>query len=177
METFSALLALCAGNSPASGEFPAQRPVTRSFDVFFDLRLNKRLSKQSWGWWFQTQSRSLWRHCNEERACHWANYGAHNRPNTGFILSRYGMMTYNVACGCWYFGHINKTDVTFLLGMISLTSFFQAWCMTTKLEPYQYCVLYWFWRRCAIVIGMSELALGKSGKKPFTIKSKCDKYV
>ena len=46
METFSALLALCAGNSPVTGEFPAQRPVTRSFDVFFDLRLNKRLGKQ-----------------------------------------------------------------------------------------------------------------------------------
>ena len=39
METFSALLALCAGNSPVTGEFPSQRPVTRSFDVFFDLRL------------------------------------------------------------------------------------------------------------------------------------------
>ena len=38
METFSALLAICAGNSPAPGEFPSQRPVTRSFDVFFDLR-------------------------------------------------------------------------------------------------------------------------------------------
>ena len=47
METFSALLAICAVNSPAAGEFPAERPVTRSFDVFFDLRLNKRLSKQS----------------------------------------------------------------------------------------------------------------------------------
>ena len=47
METFSALLAICAGNSPVPGEFPAQRPVTRSFDVFFHLRLNKRLSKQS----------------------------------------------------------------------------------------------------------------------------------
>ena len=44
METFSALLAICAGNSPVTGEFPAQRPVTRSFDVFFDLRLNKRLN-------------------------------------------------------------------------------------------------------------------------------------
>ena len=64
METFSALLALCAGNSPVSGEFPAQRPVTRSFDVFFDLRLNKRLSKQSRGWWFETLSRPLWRHYN-----------------------------------------------------------------------------------------------------------------
>ena len=50
METFSALLALCAGNSPVTGEFPAQRPVTQSFDAFFDLRLNKRLSKHSWGW-------------------------------------------------------------------------------------------------------------------------------
>ena len=64
METFSALLVLCAGNSPVTGEFPSQRPVTRSFDVFFDLRPNKRLSKHSWGWWFETSSRSLWRHCN-----------------------------------------------------------------------------------------------------------------
>ena len=46
------------------GEFPAQRPVTRSFDVFFDLCLNKRLSTQSWGWWFETLSRPFWRHCN-----------------------------------------------------------------------------------------------------------------
>ena len=64
METFSALLALCAGNSPASGEFPAQKPVTRSFDVFLDLILNKRLRKQSWGWWYETLSRPLWRHRN-----------------------------------------------------------------------------------------------------------------
>ena len=64
METFSALLAICAGNSPVSGEFPTQRPVMRSFDVFFDLRLNKRLSKQRWCWWFEMLSRPLWRHCN-----------------------------------------------------------------------------------------------------------------
>ena len=49
-----------AGNSPVPGEFTALRPVTRSFDVFFDLRL----SKQSWGWWFQTLSRPLWCHRN-----------------------------------------------------------------------------------------------------------------
>ena len=54
METFSALLAICAGNSQVTGEFPAQRPVTRSFDIFFHLCLNKRLSKQSGGWWFET---------------------------------------------------------------------------------------------------------------------------
>ena len=64
METFSALLAICAENSPVPGEFPAQRPVTRSFDVCFELRLNKRLSKQSWGWWSETQSRPLWCHSN-----------------------------------------------------------------------------------------------------------------
>ena len=65
METFSALLAICAGNSPVTGEFPTQRPVMRSFDVFFDLSLNNRWNKQSWGWWFETSSRPLWRHCNE----------------------------------------------------------------------------------------------------------------
>ena len=116
METFSALLTICAGNSPVPGEFPArwwfetpsrplwhhsnelpqfdmmtssngnifrvtgplcgeftgpgefptQRPVTRSFDVYFDLRLNKRLCKQSWGWWFETLLCPLWRHSNEQ---------------------------------------------------------------------------------------------------------------
>ena len=65
METFSALLAICAGNSPVPGEFPAQRPVTRSFDVFLDLRPNERLSKHSWGWWFETLSSPLWRHSND----------------------------------------------------------------------------------------------------------------
>ena len=64
METFSALLALCAGNSPVTGEFPSQRPVPRRFDVFFDLRLNKRFRKPSGGWWFETPSWSLWRQCN-----------------------------------------------------------------------------------------------------------------
>ena len=60
-----ALLALCEGNPPVIGGFPSQKPVTRSFDVFFDLRLNKRLSKQSGRRWFQTSSRSLWRHYDE----------------------------------------------------------------------------------------------------------------
>ena len=67
METFSAWLAICAGNSPVPGEFPTQRPVTRSFDVFFDLHLNKRLSKQSWGWWFEALSCPFWRHRYEYR--------------------------------------------------------------------------------------------------------------
>ena len=64
MEIFSALLALCAVNSPVNGEFPSQRPVTRSFDVFFHLCLNKRLSKLWWGWWFGMLSGPLWRNRN-----------------------------------------------------------------------------------------------------------------
>ena len=48
---------------------PRTKPVTRSFDIFFDLRLNKRLSKQSWGWWFETLSRLLWSHCNAWGVC------------------------------------------------------------------------------------------------------------
>ena len=43
METLSALLALCAGNSPVTGEFRAQGPVAQTFDVFFDLHLNKTI--------------------------------------------------------------------------------------------------------------------------------------
>ena len=60
----TALLDICAGNSPVTDEFPVQSPVMRSFGVFFDLRLNERLSKQSWGCWFETPSGPLWRHSN-----------------------------------------------------------------------------------------------------------------
>ena len=61
---FSALLAICAGNSPVPSEFLTQRLVMWNFDVFFDLCPNKLLSKQMWGWWFEMPSRPLWRHCN-----------------------------------------------------------------------------------------------------------------
>ena len=59
MEKFSALLTLCERNSPVTGEFPSQRPVTWSFDESLICALNKWLCKQSWGWW-------LWRHCNDQ---------------------------------------------------------------------------------------------------------------
>ena len=57
------------------GEFTGRRwiPRTKATEAelcdFFDLRLNKRLSKQSWGWWFETPSHPLWRHCNETNWC------------------------------------------------------------------------------------------------------------
>ena len=74
METFSALLALCAGNSPVIGEFPSQRPITQSFDISFHLRLNKRLSKQPRRRWLETPSSSLWRHCygRQDMGCFWS---------------------------------------------------------------------------------------------------------
>ena len=75
MGTFSASLAICAGNSPVPGQFPTQRPVTRSFDVFLDLRLNKRLSKQPWGWWFESLSGPLWRHRNVAALHRWKCLG------------------------------------------------------------------------------------------------------
>ena len=65
MEVFSALLALCTGISPVTCEFPSQSPVTQDCDVSISQRLNKQLSKQPRWRWFDTPSRSLWRHCNE----------------------------------------------------------------------------------------------------------------
>ena len=86
----SALLAICAGNSPVPGEFPTQRPVTRIFNVYFDLRPNKRLSKQSWGWWFETQSHPLWRHRNdiETLSTVLAPRAVHPSVTGGFVSQR-----------------------------------------------------------------------------------------
>ena len=124
METFSALLALCAENSLVTGEFPSHRPVTRSFDVFFHLRLNKRYSKHSWGWWFETPSCSLWRHCNESIGHQW-------------------IPIYNGYAGLWYFlcsTIKNKVELrwfgswTFIdvLSCSSFTAWFIITCATTK---------------------------------------------
>ena len=87
---FSALLVICGGNSPVRVEFPAQRQVTRCSDVFFDLRLNKRLSKQSWGCWFETPSLPIFRRCNAilltghitATKCFPVNHVCHVRPGT-----------------------------------------------------------------------------------------------
>ena len=94
METLSALLALCEGNLPVTGRFPSQRPVTRSFDVFFDLRVNKRLSKQSRRRWFETLSRSLWRHCNE----YWLFGISRTLPYRISVTSGISMSRYVIKC-------------------------------------------------------------------------------
>ena len=125
METFSALLALCAGNSAVTGEFPSQRPVTRSFDVFFDLRLNKRFSKQSWDWWFEAPSCPLWHHCNV-----WGkkrNYSWDKVPNPQYTSARLhsSCLIYPLKCGdrinavqhcqyhgCWCPGSLRRQDIS-----------------------------------------------------------------
>ena len=121
METFSALLAFCAGNSPVPGEFPSQKPVTRSFDVFFDLRLNKPLRKQSWGWWFETPSRSLWCHCN-------GNHGKYQQAKTVYIVS--GMY-------CSMLWHTDFDLKTFIWGCLQYK---QQHCYTNNKDmEYKYC--------------------------------------
>ena len=82
METLSSLLALCAGKSPAIGKFASQRPVTWSFGVFFDLRLNQWLSKQLRCRWLETSSRSLWGYFNCNRQPIW------NHIRKGCYLTR-----------------------------------------------------------------------------------------
>ena len=64
MFTFSVSVALCVGNSPVTGEFPSQRPVTWSFNVLLDPYLKKQFGKHLWHWWFVMPSLSLWHHCN-----------------------------------------------------------------------------------------------------------------
>ena len=91
------------------GEFPAQRPVTRSFDAFFDLRLNKQLSKQSWGWWFETLPRQLWCHSNDNLISFGRLFHARGPDSANAWLS-------NISC--LNFGTI-KTH-TFLCNMLFL---------------------------------------------------------
>ena len=97
-----ALLALCAGNSPVTGEFPSQRPVTWSFAVFFDLRLNKRLSKQWWGWWFETSSRSVWRHRNVYRCVAYITVAFH-----GYLI----LLWETVGFGVSIYAHMHTNDM------------------------------------------------------------------
>ena len=84
---------LC-GELSGPGEFPTQRPVKRSFDVFFDLRLNNWLSKQSWGWWFEMLSCPLWSHRNAVTlyACHLTWLMWHHSYNTVSMVDADGLV-------------------------------------------------------------------------------------
>ena len=101
-ETFPALLALIERNSPVTGGFPSQRPVALIFDVFFDLWLNKLLSKQSRRQWFETPSRSLWRHCDDNSDPHDYDVRQYiNAIHARFIYKQIiTIMLLSLICGC-----------------------------------------------------------------------------
>ena len=115
IDTFSMLLALCEGNPSVTEGFPSQRSVTRSFDVFFDVRLNKRLKKKSRYRRFETPWRSLWRHCNGNPTNasltmkhHWTirQYNSHRFAKTYDITKRKQPQTKS----CAYFMDILYTS-------------------------------------------------------------------
>ena len=145
MEIFSALLAICAGNSPVTGEFPTQRPVTWSFDVYFDLRPNERLSKQWWGWWFETLFRSLWRHRNVYLSMPLQIRELLN----GYIPPVWGMITYpclKFSAGSYLLvsvhhmaatrGLFYQHDLTFIPAWISYYIHHKVWDEITCPFPY-----------------------------------------
>ena len=113
MGTFSALLAICAENSPVTGEFPTQRPVTRSFDVFFYLRANERLSKHLWGWWFETPSCPLWRHCNAIRL--------HNSASEAIKLPSESVIYILRNCCC-----VHKNNISLIASRLFVQQFVYA---------------------------------------------------
>ena len=125
MGTFSALLAICAGNSSVTGEFPAQRPVTRSFDVFFDLRLHEQLSKQWWGWWFETPSRPLWRYSNVDESQ--ARSVIHGHSDYFFFVSETGDTTSDQL----------MTIISAMVLFGSLAGVHILFCLSSTLKPIQ----------------------------------------
>ena len=118
METLLALLAICATNSPVTGEFPAQ--MASNF-FFFDLRLNKQLSKQSWGWWFETPSRPLWRHCNAISIS--PSLGDWNKPQTANSEN------------CFWLLDRNYTTVHLLWNRLFRVQFFENYHIPVPLMP------------------------------------------
>ena len=134
---FSSLLILCVGNAPATSGFPAQKPVTRSFEVFFDLHLNKRLSKQSRCQWFETPSHSLWRHWNGNTFSlgDWYPLGNFVKHNTIHLVkitfSHYVMITGNFQFSCcWINSLVRKYILYIIFDSISGMFFLWIWYRT-----------------------------------------------
>ena len=107
METFSAFSPFCEGNPPVTRGFRSQRPVTRSYDVFCDLRMNKRLDKQSRRRWFETPSLSLWRHFNAADAAHEiCNMYIHGKLYSASLFSKRWYISLKThSCNIWALIH------------------------------------------------------------------------
>ena len=102
-------------------KFPAQRSVTWSFDVFFDLRPNKQLSKQSWGWWFETPSRPLWRHRNGGwRHAITSKSIKISNTSVSIVLSKYSIFfpgLYDNVCRLWS-GCIKRNEIVWIFSLV-----------------------------------------------------------
>ena len=120
---------LC-GEFTGPGEFPTQRPVTRSFDVFFDLRLNKRLSKQPWGWWFETLSWSLWRQCNGGFALDTRDAITPPCPHRKQIMLAKELITFPIALNKSQQKYITNMRTTFLFFVLVSSSFSLGTCIS-----------------------------------------------
>ena len=119
METFSTSLALCAGNSPLAGEKGQWRG-----SCFLDLRLNKRLSKQSWVWWFETPLRSLWCHRNVYNAYirwHYYQWYINNDTDQGRIT----FSVFVLFCFLFCFRDSGQS----ILGNINFEKYIGSWVM------------------------------------------------
>ena len=142
--------ARCAGNSSVTGEIPLTKASDAKLDVFYDQRLNTRLSKQSWGWWFETLSRSLRRYCNEPLVFkeYWKAQNPkpspflHNR-NSSFCVQSGHMMTLEFISS--YHSEISKyTSRCNILRNVNFLSIILecVWCVwmgfTTVSLPYYY---------------------------------------
>ena len=129
-EDIFALLAICTGNSLVTGEIPAQRPVTRSFDVFFHLHLNQRLSKQSQGLWFETPPRPLWRHCNGSSRlwCGYISLYLGKTPNESIIRSSIHSIIF---IGLWRTQHVESLNKAKMATILQTT--FSKWFSWVKI--------------------------------------------
>ena len=147
MEIFSALLAICVGNSPVTSEFLSQSPVTQSFDVFFDLRLNERLSKLR-------PSRPLWRHNNDLKQCA-VNVKLNEYNHTFYGVIPYLYIIYGIRNGRFYWlllvsvGFIRQATASYWIAFCELLFLFSnmntclKWilCMTTLITYGMYLFL------------------------------------
>ena len=86
-----------------TSEFPSRRPVTWSFDAFFDLRLNKQLRTQLGGWWFETPLHPLWRHCNAMTGTWFFHVMACRLSSTDSLQNCNHFVLTMPVCICWKF--------------------------------------------------------------------------
>ena len=130
METFSALLALCAGNSPVTCEFAAQRPVTRSFGVFFDLRLNKRLSEAG-------ELRCQLAHYDVIVMIPWRHHIIISQPQAHWYLTKHGRWSHTISWITFSWNHTYSMPMYTSCFLWYITNYFE---ITNDVSPWNFSV-------------------------------------